>query len=117
MKRCSKCKKQKDESEFYKNARTRDGLKYQCKACELKYLRLLYRKKHKSVRRRYSYKESHRVVGSVKQKRCSRCNKWKAESEYYKKRKHKDGLSHWCKKCSDKANNDARRRRRLAARN
>jgi hypothetical protein len=47
----------------------------------------------------------------VRQKRCRRCKKWKPESDYYKKRKHKDGLAVWCKECADKATNDCRRRR------
>lgn len=32
-KRCSKCKKLKDRSEFYKNSRSKDGLKSYCKSC------------------------------------------------------------------------------------
>jgi hypothetical protein len=47
----------------------------------------------------------------VKQKRCGKCKKWKAESEFYKKSSHKDGLAVWCKPCSDKATNKARERR------
>lgn len=34
MKRCSKCKQEKDESEFYKNKSTKDGLGDQCKLCQ-----------------------------------------------------------------------------------
>lgn len=33
MKQCSKCQKIKPETEFYKDKRTRDGLKCQCKKC------------------------------------------------------------------------------------
>jgi hypothetical protein len=35
MKRCSKCKVEKSESDFYKDIRTTDGLKSQCKKCHL----------------------------------------------------------------------------------
>jgi hypothetical protein len=117
MKRCSKCKKRKDESEFDKDLRSRDGLRFRCKACDREYSQLRYRRNRKSVKRYYSYKESHRVVDSVKQKRCRRCNNWKAESEFYKQRRHIDGLANWCKECADKATNESRRRRRLAVRN
>ena len=33
MKRCSKCREIKPESEFYKDKRSKDGLKCQCKRC------------------------------------------------------------------------------------
>jgi hypothetical protein len=47
----------------------------------------------------------------VKQKRCCKCKKWKAECEFYKMRMHKDGLAARCKECSNKATNEARKRR------
>lgn len=37
MKRCSKCKEFKDESEFSKDNRAKDGLFYQCKLCHIIY--------------------------------------------------------------------------------
>lgn len=36
MKRCSKCHELKPETEFYKDKRTKDGLKCQCKKCYCK---------------------------------------------------------------------------------
>ena len=36
MKRCSKCHELKPETEFYKDCRTKDGLKCQCKKCHCK---------------------------------------------------------------------------------
>jgi hypothetical protein len=33
MKRCTACKKTKDESEFYSSARSADKLQYECKSC------------------------------------------------------------------------------------
>jgi hypothetical protein len=35
MKKCSTCKQLKDETEFYEDKRTPDGLKYQCKECHM----------------------------------------------------------------------------------
>lgn len=35
MKRCSKCGEHKPESDFYKDKRTPDGLKCQCKKCHI----------------------------------------------------------------------------------
>ena len=48
----------------------------------------------------YSYKETHRTVKGVKQKLCTRCIKWKGESEFSIDRGTKDGLSIWCRDCS-----------------
>ncbi len=33
MKKCSKCKKDKEQSNFYRNRSTKDGLGHQCKLC------------------------------------------------------------------------------------
>ena len=73
-----------------------------------------YRKDGKSVKKYYRYKENHRVVGGVKQKRCYRCRRWKPENLYYKRLRSKDGLYVWCKECANKATNNCRRQRRLA---
>lgn len=115
MKRCTKCKKKKDESKFCKRSRHKDGLSYWCKACESEYARKRYSRDGKRPRKYLRYEERHRVVSGVPEKRCRRCKKWKPEGEFYKKSKHKDGLAIWCKKCADDATNFCRRRRRMAA--
>jgi hypothetical protein len=43
MKKCNMCKLDKDESEFYKNATTKDGLEYQCKECRKKLSKQYYK--------------------------------------------------------------------------
>ncbi len=112
MKRCRKCKKWKDKSEFGKNLAHKDGLQPLCKKCQREYARNYY-----GFSKRYLYyEERHRVVEGVKEKRCNKCRKWKAESEFYRIRCHKDGLAALCKQCADKATNKVRRRR-LAVRN
>ena len=111
MKRCSKCKKQKDESEFNKNRSRKDGLSVWCKKCKREYGRKHYLENSKPLKRNLRYEESHRVGDGVKQKRCRRCKRWKAESDFYKKRKHNDGLAVWCKVCADKATKKARKKR------
>ena len=45
------------------------------------------------------YKDSHRKIKGVKQKRCTKCRNWKEESEFYKNRACKDGLTIYCKGC------------------
>ena len=111
MRRCSKCKKQKDESEFGKNRTNTDGLRVWCRQCECEYSRKRYRKNKGAVKKYNSYEDLHRVVEGVKQKRCARCKEWKAESRFYKHLRHKDGLAVWCKECANKATNNCRRRR------
>ncbi len=111
MRQCSKCRKQKDESAFGKNRTRTDGLRIWCKECESEYARKRYEKNRGSVKKYNSYEDLHRVVNGLRQKRCGRCKKWKAESQYYKHLRHKDGLAVWCKECSDKATNRCRRLR------
>ena len=111
MKQCSKCNKWKDESEFYERGRYKDGLSYWCRKCESEYDRERYNKGEGRLKKYFRYEERHRVVNGVREKRCRRCKKWRPESQFYKKRRHKDGLAVWCKECADKATNDCRRRR------
>ena len=76
-----------------------------------------YMKDGKLVKKYLGPEERHRWVGMLKEKRCSKCREWKAESDFYKNRRHIDGLAGWCKKCSNKASNESRKKRRLAVRN
>ncbi len=117
MKRCSKCKKRKDESKFGKRPGTKSGVYLWCKDCVRADMRERYKKEGKGLKTYYRYEECHRVVDGVKQKRCRRCKRWKAESDFYKRRSNKDGLAVWCKECSDKATNKSHKKRRLAVRN
>ena len=117
QKRCTKCKKWKKESEFVKKSSQRDGLDFWCKECKRADMRERNKKDGKGLKKYLRYEEHHRIVDGVKQKRCSRCKRWKSESEFYKTRWHKDGLAGWCKECADKATNRARRKRLLALRN
>jgi len=111
MKRCSKCKNWKAESEFGKWLLSKDGLRPWCRKCESEYARNRYRKDGKPVKKYYGYEECHRVVKGVKEKRCRKCGKWKAESKFYKKSSDKDRLANRCKECANKATNKARKRR------
>jgi len=116
-KRCTKCKKWKGENQYYKEPRTKDGLGSWCKDCNLEYLRERNRKMGKGLKTLHRYEECHRVVSGGKQKKCTRCKRWKAESGFYKHIRNKDGLQITCKACSDKATNKSRKKRRLAVQN
>ncbi len=84
---------------------------------EIKQTADYYMKDGKLVKKYLGPEERHRWVGKVREKRCSKCRKWKAESDFYKNRQHIDGLAGWCKKCSNKATNKSRKKRRLAVKN
>jgi len=100
LKRCTKCKSWKNESEFRKDHARKDGLRIYCKDCDNAYARKRRRKKPKAGRKYLSYEERHRVVNEIKQKYCRKCGEWKKESEYYKQRSAKDGLTDQCQKCT-----------------
>jgi len=90
MKRCSKCGKLKNESEFPKDRTRKDGLHQRCKACKNAY-----------SRQHYKTKQDAQDGGTDKgvKKRCSSCGKLKARTEFSKDRTKKDGLYHLCKVC------------------
>ncbi len=99
MKQCTKCKKLKSKSEFSKNRKYKDGLRDWCKKCCREYKRRHYRRNRGPVKKHLVYEESHRTIDGVKQKRCTKCEKWKDESKFGKDRYHKDGLGYDCKDC------------------
>ena len=112
MKRCTRCGKLKDKSEFGKQAKFKDGLRYWCKQCFRDYSNE-YRGKHGKVgKKNRSFEEAHRKVRGVRQKQCSGCRRWKLEDEFYKNNETKDGLGSLCKKCTAEAARKYRKRRR-----
>ena len=103
-KRCTKCKRWKEESEFCKDRARKDGLKIYCKGCNKAYA-LKHRKKNgkrKKTRVYLRFEDRHRVIRSFKEKLCSRCKQWKYQSDFYKNSQSKDKLSLWCKECGNK---------------
>ena len=86
--------------EFYRNKTGRDSLDGRCKSCSYKPAGKSHGRKAKGARRNLRYEERHRTVGGVREKLCSKCGRWKKESDFYSDNSKKDGLSYWCKKCS-----------------
>jgi hypothetical protein len=86
-KRCSKCRKTKDISEFSKNRKEKDGHSGWCKSCH----------KEASAKRRLLPK----IVPS--HKKCSKCHKTKAISEFHKAANSSDGHVCLCKVCKSKS--------------
>ena len=105
MKKCPRCKKSKEESDFSKNRSRGNGLSDWCKMCECKRVREYQNAKRggEPSRKRYKHEQTHRVVGGIKEKRCCSCMRWKAESEFHRHCRNRDGLDFRCKGCTRKA--------------
>ena len=65
MKRCPKCETEKETTEFYKNKRTKDGLKSWCKECHLNDSRSR-EEKYNETRRKY--REEHKEESREKKR-------------------------------------------------
>lgn len=108
LKTCTKCKIEKDSSEFSKDKGKRDGLSCWCKSCqktdkEKNKLRNQQYQKEYDARRRESrlkypkiYYEDHSAEGL---KYCVRCQKLKSFNEFHKAKSGRFGLSSICKNC------------------
>ena len=103
-KRCTKCQRWKEESEFCKDRARKDGLKIYCKGCNNAYALKHSRRKRKGKKARVylRFEDRHREIRGFKEKLCSHCKKWKYYSEFRRNSPSKDGLSFWCKECGMK---------------
>lgn len=99
---CSKCKVERDRSEFYDNKTAKDGLNWQCKQCQQAYYR--------QHRLRLSIGDRERKLGRVagvrtktevnaKEKVCRLCKQLKPRSEFYRVNRMADKLNARCKEC------------------
>jgi hypothetical protein len=79
---CSKCKRKKDEKEFYKDNRAKDGLQSACKECSKKW-----------QKDNPEYMKEYRKANAEKERERSR--KWqKAHPENHRERQHKYYKAH-----------------------
>lgn len=90
MKRCSKCHKLKDMSNFYHDKNRGDGYSTKCKECD--YTSRKHRREKLKARTK-------RQIPKTLKKICSRCGLNKAVSDFYPERRNVDGYSSWCKSC------------------
>ena len=100
MKKCSKCKQMKDESEFWHDKSRKDGLCIRCKDCIGKYnhsrrgimtfVKYAISDKGKATKKRFAEKQKNRTAFSP-QDICTKCGK------YYRKRFSYDNLCDECK--------------------
>lgn len=99
QKLCGGCKQWKDESDFYRNRSSKDGLEFKCIECKAGHGRKYRKGNAESRRRNLRYEERHRVVRGVKQKLCGGCNQWKDHNDFYRNGSTRDGLGFHCKEC------------------
>jgi len=91
MKKCTKCGKEKNETEFYKDKRLKSGLQSNCKICQNEF-RNLWRKRNPDKLRKNlkRYYENHKENWQIREKNMSmeQCEKKRIKSkEYYEKNK------------------------------
>jgi hypothetical protein len=105
MKKCSKCGKDKELSEFNKRGNQKDGLDYYCRTCcsEIKKRdRKLNPEKHKQLNKKRAERYRIRNLKTgivVKSKFCYNCNQNKLAEMFSKNASKHDGLASECKKC------------------
>lgn len=108
MKVCTKCHIEKDESEFYKHKRTKDGLRYDCKECVKKYEdenRDRIKKYHK---RDYVRKKAVIRARNWAEKNEDKVKKYRAEH----KKERADTFRAWFKINKERVNDNRRIRRK-----
>jgi len=81
MKTCSKCKKEKELNDFYKNIRSKDGYSGMCKECSSVY----WKKPKEKLQDGY--------------KRCTKCKEIKKIEDFTKKHTIKSDIRSSCKEC------------------
>jgi hypothetical protein len=80
MKKCSKCKIEKELNQFYKSSKGKDGLNPNCKSCcALKDKKYYFSNKEKFINRTNGYTSRNQmVVDEYKKKGCLKCGESKS---------------------------------------
>ena len=84
MKRCARCKEEKEFSQFYKNSSKKDGLQTRCKVCTKKYEK---NNREKILARKRKYHEKNREKIRATQRKYRENNKEKIRVAHRKYRK------------------------------
>lgn len=95
MKKCTKCKEKREETEFYTNKRLKDGLHSWCKICCRKNVNKFQKENQSKNLNEYTTPST---------KVCSKCKKERSAIDFGKSLRRKDGLQGWCKICKNKNN-------------
>jgi|GEM_PF-605043 len=118
---CTKCGEEKPLGQFSKSKNCRLGVVPRCKACTHQYY-LAHRseiiaknsavtiKKYAPIKEANAKKRAAQIKALINriEKRCSKCGAVKLRSDFYKSRKHTDGMKVYCKACCKKENRPSR---------
>lgn len=124
MKQCTKCKAIKPISEFYRDARKRNGLFSACKCCHNKLTAAWTADNHERKRktnqlwqeanrerRQEAFKRRYQRTDALvpTDKVCSSCGENKRASDFHRKKDARDGLYPRCKPCRAKGDQEWRK--------
>ena len=99
---CTKCSKElpANPEYFYRDARSEDGLRCECKICQQAQYAIYYENKHREEK-----EQKQKIENDLKLRNkriCTKCGKEldSTSDNFYIMKDRKDGLSFWCKSCS-----------------
>lgn len=105
--RCTSCKQDRGLDHFHRNRSRKYGIDSLCKDCRRMTNRKTRRKKmglstsRSALARKLVSGPKRRRALPSKEKKCSRCGRWKNTlSGFYKNKRARDGLDYRCKECS-----------------
>lgn len=108
MKKCPKCKQEKDKACFHRDKNRLDGLYCWCKDCNCKATGRWYKKNRTRVnlekRQKYVPKPKRVPPPIPTIKKCTNCQLDKPIDSFYKKSSGRYGYASYCKVCIDKKN-------------
>lgn len=90
LKKCNRCHKTKELTEFYHDRSRSDGLSSKCKKCEYECRKARYER----LRNRTS-----KQLPNIASKRCSKCGEVKQVADFYVNKRNSDGYTCNCKLC------------------
>ena len=107
IKTCTKCKRELDTSNFYKDKGSKDGLSCWCKQCQSQYRKdnidkiLKREREYEKTRQRPTKRPAEYFIDRSNEnlKYCVRCHVFKDFGEFNKDKNGKYGLSSWCRQC------------------
>lgn len=93
LKKCNRCHKTQELTEFYHDRSRSDGISSKCKKCENE----CRKARHEKLRNRIPNE-----LPTITSKRCSKCNEVKTVADFHVSIRNSDGYASHCKLCNKK---------------